>query len=79
MVQNPNPVKCKPVNMEKKNPSESRSIYCSFYSGCIDVALKKDWENFSCTQCPHYGKSDTPSASTYANNQPPSSRRFVHG
>lgn len=42
--------------MEAKtmNPSQlrgSRDIYCPYYSACLDLVIKKQWMDWSCSKC----------------------------
>ena len=29
-----------------------RNLYCFHYDGCLDVAVKLDWDSWSCEKCP---------------------------
>lgn len=51
---------------------EIRNLYCSYYAGCIDVAVKKGWESFTCTKCHYFKKKDgeQPHVRDFAFNQP---------
>lgn len=45
-------------------------MHCRFYGGCIDVAVKKDWDSFTCSKCPLFQEDKAPGADAYAFNQP---------
>jgi hypothetical protein len=30
-----------------------RNIYCPFYSDCLDHAVNRFWQHWSCSQCPY--------------------------
>ena len=31
-----------------------RRLFCPYYSGCLDIAAKGNWESFNCQKCPQY-------------------------
>ncbi len=38
-----------------------RNLFCSHYDGCLDEAVKRGWNSWTCTRCPLYkltGKAD---------------------
>lgn len=38
----------------KNNPIPrmgKRNIYCPYYSGCLDVVIRKNWAYWNCTKC----------------------------
>ena len=39
-----------------------RNLYCVHYDGCLDVAVKLDWDSFTCEKCPMFGVHDAPRA-----------------
>jgi hypothetical protein len=30
-----------------------RNIFCSFYNGCLDYAIKESWSCWDCSDCQH--------------------------
>ena len=30
-----------------------RNIFCPFYNGCLDYAVRDCWETWNCSKCPH--------------------------
>jgi hypothetical protein len=39
-----------PINPDRGVEGQ-RNLYCSFYDGCLDEAVKKGWNSWSCTRC----------------------------
>lgn len=41
---------------QKSNPiprTGERNIYCPTYNDCLDLAAKRYWETWDCSQCPN--------------------------
>jgi len=38
-----------------RSDNPDRELYCAHYDDCLDVAVKLDWEGFSCSDCPIRG------------------------
>jgi hypothetical protein len=47
-----------------------RLVFCPLYQGCLDLAVKSGWEDFTCARCPLAKHQSTPSASLLATQQP---------
>ena len=46
-----NPIASRPV----ESPSKvDRKVMCAGYERCLDVAIRRRWENFSCRNCRAY-------------------------
>ncbi len=48
----------KPVPVELSNPINPergveghRNLFCGFYDGCLDEAVRRGWNSWSCTRC----------------------------
>ena len=39
-----------PINPDRAVEGH-RNLFCSFYDGCLDEAVKKSWNSWSCTRC----------------------------
>jgi hypothetical protein len=37
-----------------------RNLYCIHYDACLDVAVKLDWDSFTCEKCPLFRVHDAP-------------------
>jgi hypothetical protein len=40
----------------KANPIHKqgeRNIFCPYYNNCLDYAVKRSWQSWNCSQCPH--------------------------
>jgi hypothetical protein len=59
-----------PLRAETFSIEEHRNVHCRFYGGCIDVAVREDWESFTCAKCPMFQQDKAPGASSYAFTQP---------
>ncbi len=42
-----------PINPERGVEGQ-RNLFCSHYDGCLDEAVKKAWNSWSCTRCPFF-------------------------
>jgi hypothetical protein len=51
--------------------SGHRSLYCFHYDGCLDVAVKRDWDSWSCEKCPlfHVEAGPRDHANAFANDR----------
>jgi hypothetical protein len=51
--------------------SAHRNLYCVHYDSCLDVAVKRDWDSWTCGACPLFSVHDAPRdfANTYANER----------
>ncbi|MBN8229502.1 MULTISPECIES: hypothetical protein [Corallococcus] len=59
-----------PLRADSFSIEEYRNVHCRFYGGCIDVAVRQDWESFTCAKCPLFQQDKAPGASSYAFTQP---------
>jgi hypothetical protein len=50
--------------------AEYRNLYCTHYASCIDVAIRKGWNSFSCVRCGFFAERELPEASSFAFSQP---------
>jgi len=39
-----------PINPDR-GVEGHRNLFCSFYDGCLDEAVKKGWNSWSCVRC----------------------------
>jgi hypothetical protein len=39
-----------PINPER-GVEGHRNLFCSYYDGCLDEAVKKGWNSWTCTRC----------------------------
>jgi hypothetical protein len=39
-----------PINPDRGVEGQ-RNLFCHFYDGCLDEAVKKGWNSWSCLQC----------------------------
>ena len=57
-----NPTRAKPTT----NPAKTqRRVFCAHYSLCLDVAITRQWEGFSCGSCGDYREEDTTGAAEW--------------
>jgi hypothetical protein len=51
--------------------SSHRNLYCVHYDSCLDVAVKRDWDSWTCGNCPLFTVHDAPRdfANPYANER----------
>ncbi len=51
MTLHPNPSPLSQLIRSETVVSGHRSLYCFHYDGCLDVAVKHDWDSWSCERC----------------------------
>jgi hypothetical protein len=39
-----------PINPERGVEAQ-RNLFCSYYDGCLDEAVKRGWNSWGCTHC----------------------------
>jgi len=39
-----------------------RNLFCGHYDDCLDEAVKKGWNSFTCVRCPLYAVAASPAA-----------------
>lgn len=39
-----------PINPDRGVEAQ-RNLFCSYYDGCLDEAVKKGWNSWACTRC----------------------------
>ena len=66
----PFPVEFKPARSARGELNEHRNVFCSRYSGCLDLALRRGWDDFSCHRCALYHAQNQPKAEAFALEQP---------
>jgi hypothetical protein len=42
-----------PINPER-GVEGHRNLFCNYYDGCLDEAVKRGWNSWSCTRCSHF-------------------------
>ncbi len=69
MLPNPTPL-LQLIRSEAIVPGH-RNLYCVHYDGCLDVAVKLDWDSFTCEKCPLFSVHDAPRefADSFANER----------
>ncbi|BDG07753.1 hypothetical protein AMPC_08660 [Anaeromyxobacter paludicola] len=51
MVAKPSPTELTaPINPDR-GVEGHRNLFCNNYDGCLDEAVKKGWNSWTCTQC----------------------------
>lgn len=40
-----------PINPDR-GVEGHRNLFCNFYDACLDEAVKRGWNSWTCTQCP---------------------------
>lgn len=48
---------------------ERRNVYCPAYSRCLDQAVMKGWDDWTCRRCQRFTVSNGPSIDTYARSR----------
>src|SRR5690554_6869859 len=55
MIDHPQPAPL-PRNLLPEEVDVHRDVWCRHYEDCLDEAVRREWESFSCASCPLMGK-----------------------
>jgi hypothetical protein len=58
-----------PINLEgnrKMSVEAHRNLFCSAYDDCLNEAVKRGWNSFTCVRCPNYSLVESPEHSIEA-------------
>lgn len=58
----PNPTPLATLIRSEATVSGHRNLYCFHYDACLDVAVKLDWDSWSCEKCPLFRVQEEPRA-----------------
>jgi hypothetical protein len=69
--ENPNPTPLATLIRSEATVSGHRNLYCFHYDACLDVAVKLDWDSWSCEKCPLFRVQEEPRhfAGAFANDR----------
>ena len=56
----PNPTPLSQLIRSEATVSGHRNLYCIHYDACLDVAVKLDWDSWSCEKCQLFPLHDAP-------------------
>ena len=48
----------------------ARNLFCPLYQACLDYAVRKDWQDFTCSACQLKERTPAPSATRYSRDRP---------
>jgi hypothetical protein len=67
----PNPTPLAQLIRSETTVAGHRNLYCVHYDACLDVAVKLDWDSWSCEKCPLFAVHDAPRqfAGMFANDR----------
>jgi hypothetical protein len=67
----PNPTPLATLIRSEATVSGHRNLYCFHYDACLDVAVKLDWDSWSCEKCPLFRVQEQPRsfAGNFANDR----------
>jgi hypothetical protein len=67
----PNPTPLATLIRSEATVSGHRNLYCFHYDACLDVAVKLDWDSWSCEKCPLFRVQEAPRdfAGSFANDR----------
>lgn len=66
----PNPMELAPARQGMSELPRHRTLHCRFYGTCLDAAVRRGWQDWTCTRCALLGEARMPSATVFANDQP---------
>src|SRR5438132_1086555 len=58
-----------PINLEgnrKMSVEAHRNLFCTAYDDCLNEAVKRGWNSFTCVRCPNYTIVESPEHSIEA-------------
>ncbi|HWE25409.1 MAG TPA: hypothetical protein VG496_15835 [Myxococcales bacterium] len=58
-----------PINLEgnrKMSVESHRNLFCTAYDDCLNEAVKRGWNSFTCVRCPNYTIVESPEHSIEA-------------
>src|SRR5439155_25512141 len=58
-----------PINLEgnrKMSVEAHRNLFCSAYDDCLNEAVRRGWNSFTCVRCPNYTIVESPEHSIEA-------------
>jgi len=56
----PNPTPLASLIRSEMTVQGHRNLYCFHYDACLDVAVRLDWDSWSCEKCPMFAVHDAP-------------------
>ncbi len=56
----PNPTPLAQLIRSEATVAGHRNLYCDHYDACLDVAVKLDWDSWSCEKCGLFPLHDAP-------------------
>jgi len=67
----PNPTPLATLIRSEATVAGHRNLYCFHYDACLDVAVKLDWDSWSCEKCPLFRVQEEPRtfAGSFANDR----------
>lgn len=60
LLTHPNPTPLAQLIRSESTVAGHRNLYCLHYDGCLDVAVRLDWDSWSCEKCPLFDVHDAP-------------------
>lgn len=60
MYAQPNPSPLAQLIRSENTVAGLRNLYCLHYDACLDVAVKLDWDSWSCEKCALFACHDAP-------------------
>ena len=59
-----------PRGVERLTSHNSRNIFCPHYQGCLDLAVRSDWADWTCGRCPLRSAAEGLDVRDYAHKRP---------
>jgi hypothetical protein len=59
-MQQPYPTPLTQLIRSETTVAGHRNLYCLHYDGCLDVAVKLDWDSWTCEKCPLFDEHEAP-------------------
>ncbi|HET8542489.1 MAG TPA: hypothetical protein VFL83_21625 [Anaeromyxobacter sp.] len=71
MFAQPNPSPLTQLLRSESVVAGHRNLYCLHYDACLDVAVKLDWDSWTCEKCALFSRHEAPRefAGPYANER----------
>jgi hypothetical protein len=57
--------------LERLSGNNLRNIFCPYYQGCLDLAVRNDWDDWTCAHCQlRNAEAAKPDVKDYAHQRP---------
>lgn len=66
----PNPTALTAEQSRRLGETEHRNVFCGAYNLCLDMVMRKGWNDWTCSKCANCAIDARPGATTFAHSRP---------